>query len=355
MQFFAVILFSFIYSIDGYGNITSLTSLDQKSINNTGLSITSFKFNPSSTSSEWIDRRFGSKSVFHPVRSISKVLSSSRLTNEEIIHRSSLIHSQFHLLPAHEWPICSIELLGFGLLGLEYPLLENLRFKQPSFGNGTLLFLKKKIPCYYRALYENWRLDSEFTVPNFWSVVFYCPILSNHICEMINLRKTSKHRLAMKMMMQLEYSVWNASFIGKLHHEVKLSSVSPLSSTSNDRNRKIGICLAIPYVSNDSEKYKANGAMIFEWVRYYLKLGLKLFIYDRDGSNYNYISNGQNTPAEKISNEMAEHVIYHDYTIRGLLDPSMKGLKYDNTELQFKFKSKMEEKSLRSRFESQGE
>ena len=35
-------------------------------------------------------------------------------------------------------------------------------------------------------------------------------------------------------------------------------------------------CVSIPYTSTDNEKHVANGAMLQEWLRYYLKLNMKV-------------------------------------------------------------------------------
>ena len=41
------------------------------------------------------------------------------------------------------------------------------------------------------------------------------------------------------------------------------------------------VCLTVPYTSSDEAKAVANGAMMAEWIRYHMKLGIKVIVYDR--------------------------------------------------------------------------
>lgn len=40
--------------------------------------------------------------------------------------------------------------------------------------------------------------------------------------------------------------------------------------------KDIGICLTIPYTSTDAEKQVANNEILQEWIRYYLRLRMKV-------------------------------------------------------------------------------
>lgn len=110
----------------------------------------------------------------------------------------------------------------------------------------------------------------------------------------------------------------------------------------------------MPYTSTDTEKEIANRALLSTWIQYYLRLGYKLFIYDRDGSNRDVISSIPMDTHEfgKTSN-LSFNIIYHAFTIRGLLVPEFNE-KYDNTEQQVTNISLAEVISRRARFESQG-
>ena len=41
-------------------------------------------------------------------------------------------------------------------------------------------------PLYLAAMYENWRWETEFSAPNFWSVFFYCPSPTLAACNLVN-------------------------------------------------------------------------------------------------------------------------------------------------------------------------
>ena len=85
--------------------------------------------------------------------------------------------------------------------------------------------------------------------------------------------------------------------------------------------------------------------MLKEWLRYHSKLGFHIFVYDRDSANIDTIHDAIHTIDDKNANgnkrskkdgmhqQISGNIHYYNYTIRGLLDPKSKGLKYDNTEL----------------------
>jgi hypothetical protein len=96
-------------------------------------------------------------------------------------------------------------------------------------------------------------------------------------------------------------------------------------------------------------------------------------VYDRDGANKDFIFNSKYGRGTLSS--YYEDLHYYDYTIRGLLDPSMKGdivlhvlvrhhrrlnsnkcsgITYDNTELNKRYNDSDKASSRRQRFESQG-
>lgn len=86
------------------------------------------------------------------------------------------------------------------------------------------------------------------------------------------------------------------------------------------RGQQVGVCLSLPYRTSDIDKINVNGALLHEWVRYYTKLGMTIFIYDRDGNHFPY-----------ISDLTGKNLVYHNYTIRGLLEPDAK-FYFDNSE-----------------------
>ena len=94
-------------------------------------------------------------------------------------------------------------------------------------------------------------------------------------------------------------------------------------------------CLAITYETSQERKREVNGALIFEWVRYYATLGFKVMVYDKNGANRNSIY------FDKYGLSQNQHgrdwlwgVDYHPYTVLGLLISDNANLKYDNTNVK---------------------
>ena len=126
--------------------------------------------------------------------------------------------------------------------------------------------------------------------------------------------------------------------------------------------------------------------MLLEWIRYHAQLGFKLLIYDRDGANEEHIYHSYYGAAQRIripkegklgtlhfsypliiscyyplstphsalvsdSPPPPPLSVYHPYTIRGLLDPNRKGIRYDNTDAGFDYN---DTDPKRGSFEAQG-
>ena len=92
-------------------------------------------------------------------------------------------------------------------------------------------------------------------------------------------------------------------------------------------------CLAITYETSNERKREVNGAMVFEWVRYYATLGFNVMLYDKNGEHQSSIFTdayglSQNQQGNR---DWLKRVDYHPYTIFGLLTGEKSNLKYDNT------------------------
>jgi hypothetical protein len=84
-------------------------------------------------------------------------------------------------------------------------------------------------------------------------------------------------------------------------------------------------------MSSDSTKVAVNGALLVEWIRYYSNLGFKVIVYDRDGAQHAQIWASEYARTQGI--DMASlDLDYYNYTIRGILDPSRRNMRYDNME-----------------------
>jgi hypothetical protein len=110
-------------------------SLHRLVINPAGLSITSFVFNPTVTYSPWVERIFGSKAVYHNRTAGHSPLSREPLSLIEMHARTDIFRRAFTLPPEALQPHCSIEILGYGRLEVDYPMKENVKHGNfPSVG-----------------------------------------------------------------------------------------------------------------------------------------------------------------------------------------------------------------------------
>lgn len=309
-------------------------------------------------------RIFGDQAVFHDKtrKQPRSPLSRTELNEEEITYRVEEFRKVFKLPSYAQWPFCSIEMLGFGRLNKEKPLYDRSRYGPPYVGNATLSLgnLKEKWPCFWRPLFENWRGESDATDPNFWAIFFYCPSPSgSESCKnyttMIRTNEDDDEvyipHINASLNMQLSRVNWTTTFKAKVLHKDNIVS----STAKRLSSGPMAVCVSIPYTTYDDEKALGNAALLFEWVRYYTKLGFKIIIYDRDGANRQAIYNS--TYAKDIGVRFnpanSDNVVYNDYTIRGLLDPTKKGVKYDNTE-SFYDQDRNAAQDRKARFEGQG-
>lgn len=329
-------------------------SILRKNINPNQITMTSFIYNPNKDIPEWVHRIFGTKSVHHSSNTVYRIhhLVIHSIVEEEILNSTRIINTKINRDNISNFPpVCSFEMLGSSILDEADPIKSTYKVKGPSIGNASLTIpiLNLDIHCYYRALYETWRPEIERTKPNYWSTFFYCPIYVSAICNQLNKHvNQSNQNLEFQVSMKLLEKAWYNSFSAPLKQPKRVFYPKDIVNTTN--NFPLGICTAIPYTSTDNEKYHANGVMLQEWIRYYNKLGIKTFIYDRDGGHQKYVAEViEESPALK------ENTAYYANTMRGILDPSTKGLKYDNNEMlgDLKIKEKFSRNVL-GRFGVQG-
>ena len=279
---------------------------------NMSLTLTSFVFKAHNTNeSLWVDRVFGSKAV-HNLKYLSLENSTASFRNSFVLPKDAL------------HPKCTLELLGFAKLGLHEPFTK-LSTDGLNIGNGSIVFAhpSTRWPCFYRGVHENWRPHDSY-----WPVLFYCPAPNAAACSKIRHFPQDK-KIVGRLTMSLKTDEWGANFI--VNPSGTDESTRMLDSPAS--SKPIAACLAIPYRSSDPKKETINGALLFEWVRYYTSLGLKVIIYDKDGHNHNAIFNSTygNTQG-KLYGKNLENVLYHPYTIHGLLQPTVAEIKYDNGE-----------------------
>lgn len=306
------------------------SSVQPPSINNTALSITSLQYNPFNTPSEWVNNLFGSRAHFIPGRHLSSYPPMyDEIRKLNITPSVSEIHSE-----------CSFEILGYVRLDVQNPILRWNKEAAPMLGRGRLVHRTKrahKWDCYWRVVFghfENVELDLGSM---YSSIVFFCPVpphqKQKHVCDSLmkyyELSSTNTYEIQMhiKDPNTRNEVIWVNRFKGWTRFEDKVGP--PPSEILNENhlvNPKLAVCLSIPYTSSNPEKTIGNGALLAEFIRYYTNLGFKVFVYDRDGMNKKYL---QNTPY-MIARNITLDYVYYNYTIRGLLDKGMTGMRYDN-------------------------
>jgi hypothetical protein len=111
-----------------------------------------------------------------------------------------------------------------------------------------------------------------------------------------------------------------------------------INSARKPRNEELGVCSIIPYVSSDDIKAEINGAMIYDYIRYYSQLGYKIMLFDRNGRHFNAIfsskyakrfdSSSASTSSSPGNSQFTLH--YYNYTILQALNGYPIDVRYEN-------------------------
>lgn len=301
------------------------------------LTITSINFNKGNNYSPWVEKIFGSKAfVSRPEFEKDKFKGFEYFKNNFSIPTRAL------------WSSCSVELLGFGRHDVDEPLTNSIRMSHPATGYGSFSFgiigdndqnnqALKSWDCIYRGLHDTWRFQNFHTKPNFWAVLFYCYPLYHDANPLENLRECDAFRdysssssgyTKYEIQMNLRNLNWTHTFYGNVHYSYKLKYGDIKQSQRHKalkNNRKksptTAICLVLTYAADTEKLRHMNGAFLVEFLRYYTMLGMKVFIYDRDGSHQEYIY-GNNHFYKNMQNITfaTTSILYHNFTIRDRLD-----------------------------------
>ena len=277
-----------------------------------GLTVTSFVFKShNASSSEWVNRLFGSKAVYN-LKDLHE--NSTASFRSLFVLPKDALHSK-----------CSLELLGFAKLELHNPFLSSSN--GTHIGNAFVVLAQPSSlwSCFYRGAHENWRYHRSY-----WPVFFYCPAPSPTACNKLR-RIPPEKNLVGQLTMALETNVWKAKFLANSFvTDERTRMLGPAAVSS----KAMAACLTIPYRTSDPAKEIINSALLYEWVRYYTSLGLKVILYDRDGNNHDAIFNSKYGNIQgKLTEKHLENIQYHPYTIHSLLDPTFNETRYDNTEV----------------------
>ena len=242
-----------------------------------------------------------------------------------------MFRSQFQLPPYAQNSSCSIELLGF--VSVELPPFQRDQIHNQKekliIGEAPLRIEKSSVPwsCFFRPTFDSLRPPVLVAIP----IVFFCPVPENVDCNQLREMDTS-HKLVAKLTMTTHNTTYEATFETKAvvkHSQGALGEEKKKDRISLPRPTA---CLAIPYETSHERKREVNGAMVFEWVRYYATLGFNVMIYDKNGEHHRSIfSDAYGLSQNQQGNrDWLKRVDYHSYTIFGLFQENSK-LKFDNT------------------------
>lgn len=231
---------------------TNITSIQTMNVDLTGLTVSSLVFNHDQRLPSWIQHILGEKSVYFAANGTHyQGPSSGRAVDDyeaDMAHQA--VMKEFQLPKDAMKPLCSIEILGFVYLDRNWPFFRARRQIGPLLGQGKLNvpMLSGYTPCYYRALYENWRPESDRASPNHWSTVFYCPIHDQLWCSSFIEANTKQSSVEMTLSFTANQTTWTNNFVARIS--------SPRASVDTSV-QDIGICMAIPYTSTDADKVSA--------------------------------------------------------------------------------------------------
>jgi len=348
----------------------------------TRLSIMSFKYNLEGEVSKYVDRVFGPHGLYYDDK-MAKELGAVDFTEDEIKEAEARFAEAFKLKDEDKNlnPPCSVDMLGLWhpYLELGDPSLANspgIKYKNDmehslkgsfALGEASMHLAglvkgpageqsgKEDWKCYYRDL---WKLDNRAS-----AVFFYCPAKSKAHCEHLEAMATRKEdpnafgwgRLKVNLELQSlvareegdKRTPWRMAFEAKINWRGR--NLERDNTREFKRRAGMAVCTVVPYSTFDKEKARLNGVMMFEWTRYYLRQGYRVHIYDRDGTNAQYLFN-QGMPGgwhdflpagEKgrkyhggasTGNFDWDKLVYHNYTMLSVVDSTTDGVMYDNTE-----------------------
>lgn len=291
-----------------YNDLKSTVTFDAPA-DRSRLAIVSFKYNPQGEVSSFVDKIFGSHAMYYDDK-MAKELGSEDISDGEIRDAQARFREAFQLRPEDIAlsPACSVDMLGLwhpqlnsGPDDPEFNKSPGVRYKNDmlkalkgsaALGDASLhmsslvagsdgaKFGKEEWKCYYRDL---WKLDNRAA-----TVFFYCPSPSKLHCDHLELMATHKPDpndfgwgrvkvdVAMKSLESRAVArvVWRASLEAKISWRGR--AVERENTKDFKRRAGMAVCTVIPYSTSDKEKAHLNGVMVFEWLRYYLRMGYKV-------------------------------------------------------------------------------
>jgi hypothetical protein len=312
-------------------DLLSLTSL---SINRSGLSIASLKYNPTAPHSDYIDYVFGHKAIHIDIKFAYYTPTWERADVFEAKYDHFLEQVRSRVNASHylRRPKCSLELLGYSLLDVHEPFSSRTKVDKPAIGYGEVVFMglhtvgDLRVDCIFRGLHEQWLMETAEAPPNYWSTIFYCPIKRQSACDAIRSHDGVHGNPIIKFKLDMKVNAnvtWTADFQARLR---------PPSREPSKHFPSVAVCTVIPYASMDEEKIVANAAIFNAWIEYYLHLGFAVIVYDRDGETYRQsVNRSYDFLRNEANSAYLKNLIYHDFTILTKIRPvNSSDVRYDN-------------------------
>lgn len=247
-----------------------------------------------------------------------------------------MFRSQFQL-PLHaQQPLCSIEILGYIRLGQAAPFHGKYRHTL-IMGEASLKIENSVVPwsCFFRPAFDSWRKNPTFAI----SMLYFCPVPPNYDCNQLPEMDTSSKVIGF-LSMTTHNTTWEARIDAAAIAKLPIREMYPAGflrvGYGSVLPPVLTACLAITYETSHEKKKEVNGAIVYEWVRYYATLGFNVMIYDKNGGNRNAIFNEKyGLSQNQHGRDWLDKVDYHPYTVFGLITGDSNVWKYDNTKFKY--------------------
>lgn len=210
------------------------------------LSILSIQYNPTPHSySDWIERIFGDRAIFHNRSYDSQSL--KKLQPQEFIERREIFQAFFTLPDGVRNASCSFEFFGFVPVNTHRPFTWGDKEYRPSMGRAFLkLDGAQEWLCIYRALYENPLHSLSQYRKQHWPIVFFCPVPASHSFDCQNLKAAAaaqrnshpKRTLPAQLFVPLSNALWTVSL--SIDLPAVTAKPTPLSRKRRQRKAREG-------------------------------------------------------------------------------------------------------------------
>lgn len=320
-------------------------------VDSEGLSILGFAFYDDRNTEylHWVDHILGGSAVFYNWSGFSFTgdYNSGVAVGQEL-YKNYTVSLDFQLPidfqeAAHTQLKESKQLTG----GLNYCAIEIFAV-MPAQGPAHIPFIGKAAltsrhhnlvwDCFFRAV--NYRLHGR----TYWNTELICPMpLASRQCVLMKAAATDNlpdDGLNFGLVMNIaEYNdihkyhsdTMSAEFVIEHHRinkQILRAEEEDIYSFNTTAEEEVGVCTVWPYTIEESKDI--DSAMIFEFVRHYSNLGMRMFIFDRDMKHLDGMFESAYAKAylrlegrQRLAKYKA-HIISHNFTTLSLLNPSLR-------------------------------